>query len=59
MKSLQDNCGVFGLYSDTECVHDVFQGIDFLQHRGQEYCGIATFHAGVPQVTHYGTGANT
>ncbi len=59
MKSLQDNCGVFGLYSDTECVHDIFQGIDFLQHRGQEYCGIATFHEGVHQVTHYGKVANT
>lgn len=59
MKSLQDNCGVFGLYSDTECVNDVFQGIDFLQHRGQEYCGIATFHEGVHQVTHYGKVANT
>jgi len=59
MKSLQDNCGVFGLYSNAECVHDIFQGIDFLQHRGQEYCGISTFHEGVRQVTHYGKVANT
>jgi len=59
MKSLQDNCGVFGLYSDTECVHDIFQGIDFLQHRGQEYCGISTFDGYIHQVTHYGKVAGT
>ena len=59
MKSLQDNCGVFGLYSDTECVHDIFQGIDFLQHRGQEYCGISTFDGNIRQVTHYGKVAGT
>ena len=54
MKSLQDNCGLFGLYSDTECVHDILQGIDFLQHRGQEYCGISTFDGNIRQLTHYG-----
>jgi amidophosphoribosyltransferase len=54
MKSLQDNCGVFGLYLDTECAHEIFQGIDFLQHRGQEYWGISTFNKGIHQVTHYG-----
>jgi amidophosphoribosyltransferase len=59
MKSLQDNCGVFGLYSNTECVHDIFQGIDFLQHRGQEYCGISTFDGTIRQVTHYGKAAST
>jgi len=59
MKSLQDNCGVFGLYSETECVHDIFQGIDFLQHRGQEYCGIATFDEGIRIITHYGKAANS
>ena len=59
MKSLQDNCGVFGLCSDTECVHDIFQGIDFLQHRGQEYCGISTFDGDIRQITHYGKVAGT
>ncbi|OEU50605.1 MAG: hypothetical protein BA861_10930, partial [Desulfobacterales bacterium S3730MH5] len=59
MKSLQDNCGVFGLCSDTECVHDIFQGIDFLQHRGQEYCGISTFDGSIRQITHYGKVAGT
>jgi len=59
MKSLQDNCGVFGLYSDAQCAHDIFQGIDFLQHRGQDYCGISTFDGSIRQVTHYGKVAGT
>jgi len=54
MKSIQDNCGVFGIYADSRCVGDIYQGIDFLQHRGQEYCGIATFNDRIHQVTHYG-----
>ncbi|MDY6954427.1 MAG: amidophosphoribosyltransferase [Thermodesulfobacteriota bacterium] len=59
MESIQDNCGVFGLYSDKECVHDIIQGIDFLQHRGQEFCGIATFNGAIHQVTHHGKVAHT
>ena len=41
-KKMQENCGVFGIYSKDNCVNDIYLGIDFLQHRGQEYCGIAT-----------------
>ncbi|MCD4728789.1 MAG: hypothetical protein K8R46_14080, partial [Pirellulales bacterium] len=59
MKSVQENCGVFGLYSTEECVQDIYQGIDFLQHRGQQFCGIATFGEHMHQVTHYGKVANT
>ncbi|MFP3867561.1 MAG: amidophosphoribosyltransferase [Desulfobacteraceae bacterium] len=59
MKSVQDNCGVFGLYSATPCVREIYQGIDLLQHRGQEYCGIATFEGRIYQVTHYGKVLNT
>lgn len=44
MKSIQENCGMFGLFSQKDCVHDIYQGIDFLQHRGQEYCGISTYN---------------
>lgn len=54
MKSIQENCGIFALYSTEPCASDIFQGIDFLQHRGQEYCGIATFNGRVNQVTHHG-----
>lgn len=39
---MKDNCGVVGIYSKENCVNDIYLGIDFLQHRGQEYCGIAT-----------------
>jgi amidophosphoribosyltransferase len=59
MKEIQDNCGLFGLYSNTECISDIYQGIDLLQHRGQEYCGIATFDGHIHQVTHYGKVANS
>ena len=59
MKSGQENCGVFGICSSSECVEDIYQGIDFLQHRGQEYCGIATFDGKIHQITHYGKVGNT
>ncbi len=59
MKSIQENCGLFGLYSSTECVQEIYQGIDFLQHRGQQYCGIATYEEGVHQVTHHGRVGDT
>jgi len=59
MKSAQDNCGVLGVYSNTACVHDIFQGLDFLQHRGQEYCGISTYDGRVRQITHHGKVTNT
>ena len=58
-KSIQDNCGVFAIYSDTPCAYEIFQGIDFLQHRGQEYCGIATFNGQVNQITHHGKVLNS
>ncbi len=54
MSAMQDNCGVFGISANSDCKYDIYQGIDFLQHRGQEFCGISTFHDGVRQVTHYG-----
>ncbi|HUU81149.1 MAG TPA: amidophosphoribosyltransferase, partial [Acidobacteriota bacterium] len=53
------NCGLFGLYSNSECVQDIYQGIDFLQHRGQEYCGISTFDGHIRQVTHHGKVGNS
>lgn len=54
MKAIQENCGVFGVYSDADCAQDIYQGIDFLQHRGQEYCGISTFDGHIHQITHHG-----
>ncbi len=45
MGSPKEKCGLFGIYSTGNCVFDIYRGIDFLQHRGQEYCGISTFDA--------------
>ncbi|HPL63287.1 MAG TPA: amidophosphoribosyltransferase [Syntrophales bacterium] len=54
MKEIEENCGLFGMISGNPCIMDIYQGIDFLQHRGQQYCGIATFDEAIRQVTHYG-----
>lgn len=44
-----------GIYSKDNCVNDVYLGIDFLQHRGQEYCGIATVNNNeISLITHRG-----
>jgi amidophosphoribosyltransferase len=51
MKAIQENCAVFGIYSKRECVSDIYRGIDFLQHRGQEYCGISTYDPETKDVT--------
>ena len=58
MKFIEENCGVFGIYSTGPCVDDIYQGLDFLQHRGQEYCGISTFDMEVKHVTHHGRVTN-
>ena len=42
MGSLKENCGVFGIYSDQSVVRTIHSALHFLQHRGQQYCGIAT-----------------
>jgi amidophosphoribosyltransferase len=39
---LKENCGVFGIYSDQSAVRSIHSALHFLQHRGQQYCGIAT-----------------
>jgi len=59
MNILRDNCGIFGLYASGPCSSEIYQGIDLLQHRGQEYCGIATFDNGVHQITHHGKVLNS
>ncbi len=60
MKSMGDNCGVFGIVKETDCVEDIYRGLDFLQHRGQQFCGIATYDGQrIYQITHYGQVGNT
>jgi len=60
MKPIGDNCGVFGIVKDTDCVEDIYRGLDFLQHRGQQFCGIATYDGKrIYLITHYGQVGNT
>jgi amidophosphoribosyltransferase len=52
---MKDNCGLVGIYSNENCLNDIYLGIDFLQHRGQEYCGIATVENNeISLITHRG-----
>ncbi|MCM8762069.1 MAG: amidophosphoribosyltransferase [Candidatus Omnitrophica bacterium] len=53
---MEENCGVFGLFSaDKQVVKDIYYGIFKLQHRGQRYCGIATYSsADIHIITHKG-----
>lgn len=60
MKSIGDNCGVFGIVKEADCVEDIYRGLDFLQHRGQQFCGIATCSGErIRLITHYGKVGNT
>ena len=60
MKPIGDNCGVFGIVKETDCVQDIYRGLDFLQHRGQQFCGIATYDGKrIYLITHYGQVGNT
>lgn len=40
---LQDECGVFAVYNVKSASYDCFLGLNALQHRGQEACGIITY----------------
>ena len=42
MADKRENCGVFGIYEDTDAVQKTFFGLHSLQHRGQESAGIAS-----------------
>jgi len=47
------------LFSQYSCSTEIFQGIDFLQHRGQQYCGISTCDGTIHHETHRGRAANS
>jgi amidophosphoribosyltransferase len=44
--SLHEECGVFGVFGVENASAVAALGLHALQHRGQEGCGIASFHAG-------------
>ena len=49
-EKLHEECGVFGIYDNTENSHvamDTYHALFALQHRGQESCGIAINDDGV------------
>ena len=49
MRKLNEECGVFGIYSNTpiDAAHEVYLGLYALQHRGQESVGISVCDDGV------------
>ncbi|MCM8818452.1 MAG: amidophosphoribosyltransferase [Candidatus Omnitrophica bacterium] len=51
---IEENCGVFGIYSNKNCVEKIFYGIFKLQHRGQKHCGISTYNKKLKIITHSG-----
>lgn len=53
-KNNYENCGVFGIFSPEKCAEKIFYGIFKLQHRGQKYCGIATYDKNIKLITHEG-----
>jgi amidophosphoribosyltransferase len=47
--------GIFGIVSNENCVLDLFYGTFYLQHRAQDYCGLALCHNGeLKNCTHKG-----
>ena len=49
MSSLQEECGVFGIFGTQtqDVAHTAYYGLFALQHRGQESCGIVVNDDGV------------
>lgn len=43
---LHEECGVFGIYGNSDAAAHTALGLHALQHRGQEAAGIITFHKG-------------
>lgn len=50
----EENCGIFGIHSESNCIYDLYYGIFKLQHRGQRYCGISTAKKEIKLITHKG-----
>jgi amidophosphoribosyltransferase len=44
MSKLKEECGVFGIFNNSDAATLTALGLHALQHRGQEACGIVTFN---------------
>jgi len=55
MGSIRDKCGVFGVYGVERASEYVYLGLHYLQHRGQESCGMVSFSKR-KHYYHYGMG---
>ena len=44
MDKLKEECGVFGIFNNSDAAKLTALGLHALQHRGQEACGIVTFN---------------
>ena len=42
MNQKKENCGLFGIFGDSQAVQKTYLGLHSLQHRGQESAGIAS-----------------
>ena len=42
MSDKKENCGLFGVFGDSDAVQKTYYGLYSLQHRGQESAGIAS-----------------
>jgi len=42
MAEIKEECGIFGIFGDSEAVQKTYYGLHSLQHRGQESAGIAS-----------------
>ena len=41
-EKLDEECGIFGVYNVRNASYECFLGLQNLQHRGQEACGIVS-----------------
>lgn len=55
MRSLKEECGVFGIWNSREAARWTYLGLYAIQHRGQEACGIVSLRNG-EQHQHRGLG---
>jgi len=45
--------GIFGVISKRDCVEDLFWGTFYVQHRAQDYCGLALFNSQKNKIEDY------